>query len=195
MRYLLTHCPHCRTGFYVGEEESGEEKVKVVCPYCNLRYKDIWDVSRVKDVKYQWELYNGIYFPVKFSKGNELHLKVGSILLFSALSFFMIGMLSVFFTDRFSVVYQGIGLGGVIFSVFVVLGAINAYHGRSFVISLTGSIFAILNSVLWGGLNFVDDFILLKSSFFFLYLSLSLVLSSLALMFIIKNRKKFDYGY
>ncbi len=195
MRYLLTHCPRCRAQFYVTEDKKVSEKVEATCPHCNLHYKDIWDPYRIKEAKYQWELYSGLYFPVKFSKGNELHLKIGGLLLFSTLFLFTIGILSVFFTESFSAPSQGVGLGGMIFSLFVVIGAVNAYKRKSFVISLVGSIFAILSSVLWGGLNISNDFIFFRNSLSLLYLFLCLALSFLALMLIVRNREKFDFGY
>ncbi len=195
MKYLLTYCPRCRARFYVDEDEKEEGKIKAHCPYCNLRYKDIWDQSRVTDAKYKWELYRGLYERVKFSRKRGLHLKSGGLLLFSIFLLFTLSMFSVFFIDSFSTIYQGVGLGAFIFSLFVVLGAFNAYKRNSFVISLAGSIFAILGSIIWGSLSFVDDHIFFNDLFSLLYLLVCLILSFTALILIVKDREGFDFGY
>ncbi|MBS3780976.1 MAG: hypothetical protein KGY66_00015 [Candidatus Thermoplasmatota archaeon] len=195
MRKLWTHCPRCRRGFYVDAEEEGAEKVDVICPYCNFRYTDRVDDFRIKEMKYNWETYNRIHIGLISSEGDPLQLKIAGLSLLSAVILFSIGVLSLLILDSFTLAHKSIGLAGSIFCLFVGLGIFNSYKRRSFVMSFTGSIFAIFSSLIWGYLNAQSDFLIFSQRLSLPYTFIGLFLSFLALILIVKNRFIFDFGY
>ncbi|MEF8832350.1 MAG: MJ0042-type zinc finger domain-containing protein [Candidatus Thermoplasmatota archaeon] len=195
MRKLFTHCPRCRAGFYIDAENSKGEKVDVTCPYCNYRYGDIIEQTRVRKIKYNWELYDSLNINLISNDGDPFQLKVAGIALLSATILFSIGIISLLIFDSFTLVHKSLGLSGSIFTLFVVLGIFNSYKNRSFVLSFTGSIFAILGSFIFGLLNSMEDFLVFGQEFSPFYTIIGLFLSVFALILIIRNRLIFDFGY
>ncbi len=195
MEKLYTHCPRCSSGFYVDVEKEEGKKLEVRCPYCNYRYKDIVDYNNIKEIKYNWELYDNIHIGLLSNDGGPFQLKIAGISLLSAVILFSFGMISLLVFDSFDLVHKSIGLAGSVFAFFVVLGLFNSFKNRSFVLSFTGSIFAILGSFIWGYLNSQVDFLLFSQQFSVFYTFLGLFLSFLALFLIVKNRFTFDFGY
>ncbi|MFW6048250.1 MAG: MJ0042-type zinc finger domain-containing protein, partial [Candidatus Natronoplasma sp.] len=160
MKKLFTYCPNCRAGFYVETKKREGEKVEVNCPRCQFRYGDTVDTARTKEIKYNWELYESINIGLISNEGNPLHLKIAGISLFSTLVLFSIGIVSLLILDSFTLVHKSLGLSGSIFAIFVILGIINSYKKRSFVLAFTGSLFAIFSSFIWGYLNSQGDFLI-----------------------------------
>ncbi|MFW5945686.1 MAG: MJ0042-type zinc finger domain-containing protein [Candidatus Natronoplasma sp.] len=195
MKKLFTYCPNCRAGFYVETKKREGEKVEVNCPRCQFRYGDTVDTARTKEIKYNWELYESINIGLISNEGNPLHLKIAGISLFSTLVLFSIGIVSLLILDSFTLVHKSLGLSGSIFAIFVILGIINSYKKRSFVLAFTGSLFAIFSSFIWGYLNSQGDFLIFSQHVSLPYTVLGLFLSFLALILIIKNRLIFDLGY
>jgi len=195
MRKLYSYCPRCRSGFYVDAEKERGEKVKVNCPYCHFHYLDIVDDTRVREIKYNWELYNNIHIGMISNDEGPFQLKIAGFLLLSAIVLFSIGIISLLVLDSFSIFNQSLGLAGSIFAIFVALGIFNSYKKKSFVLAFTGSIFAIFNSFIWGYLNSQGDFLIFKQYLSIPYTILGLFLSFLALIIIVKNRSIFDFGY
>lgn len=195
MKNLFTHCPQCRGQFYASEEKREGDKVSATCPYCGWNYKDVWDEQRVKETRYYWELYSGLYPYAAAEKKGGSHLKIGSVFLSMTLVLFAAGFVSVFLLEDFAVIRGGVGLAGTMFIFIQVLGTFNAYKARSFVVALTGAIFAVLNSMLWSVLNFDKTFLVIGVLPSSLYLFFGLIFSLTALVLIVKNRKKFRYGY
>ncbi|MEF8873132.1 MAG: hypothetical protein V5A88_00505 [Candidatus Thermoplasmatota archaeon] len=195
MKNLLTHCPRCRAHFHVNEENRVAEKVQVTCPYCGFNYRDLWEKRRVKETKYYWELNRGLNPYPGPGGGKESRLKIGGGFLLLAVAFFTLGSVSLFLFEDLSVFRGGVGIAGSFFLVLTIIGALNTFRARSFAVSLSGGIFAVLGSVLWGGLNSDSSFFLLGDTPPALYLFSSLFLSLSGLILIIKNRKMFHYGY
>ncbi len=195
MRKLLTHCPRCRAGFYVDAEKERGEKLEVSCPYCKFRYRDLEDPTRTKEIKYNWELYDSIHIGLISNDGYPLQLKIAGISLLIAVVLFSISMISLFLFDSFTLFHLSLVLAGGIFSLFVILGIFNSYKNRSFVLSFTGSIFAIFSSFIWGYLISQTDFLIFGLDVSVPYTLLVLFFSFLALILIVKNRFIFDFGY
>jgi len=195
MRKLFTHCPRCRSGFYVDAEQERKEKLDVSCPYCNYRYRDLLDDTRIREIKYNWELYDSIHIGLISNESGPLQLKIAWISLLSTVVLFSIGIISLLILDSFTLVHKSMGLAGTIFSFFVVIGTFNSYKKRSFVLGFVGSIFAIFSSFIWGYLNSQADFLIFGQHLSLLYTFLGLFLSFLALILIVKNRFMFDFGY
>ncbi len=195
MRKLFTHCPRCRNGFYVETEKKEGEKIKIRCPYCNFHYGDTIDNTRIREIKYNWELYENIHIGLLSNEGDPFQLKIAGFLLLSAVILFFLGIVSLLIYDSFNLVHQSLGLAGSIFVIFVILATFNSYMKRSFVLSFTGSIFAIFSSFIWGYLNSQGDFLIFDQSLSLLYTLLVLFNSVLALILIVKNRLIFDFGY
>ncbi len=195
MKKLWTLCPYCRSQFYVDVKPERQEKVHVQCPYCNYQYGDTVRENRIVEVKYNWELYDRIYSEYLSRKDKSKHLMVAGILLGSALALFSLGIVSMFFVDAFSLPEKGIGLAGSVFSVFVFLGVLNSLRRNSFVLSFTGTIFALLNSAVWGYLNSSGGFMIFKENLSILYTFLVLALSLSSLVIIVANKSHFSSGY
>ncbi len=195
MKHLFTHCPRCRGQFYVEEEKRRGGYAEVVCPYCRLNYRDVWDGSRTRKAEYYWELYSGLYPYLRLRGGSRKQLKIGGGLLLFSLFLFSLGIVSVFLLEGVTELRGGIALGGTVFTMILTLGAWHTYRGKSFAVSLTGCIFAILNSFLWGGLNYDKGFLALGALPPVFYLLITLFISSLALILIVMNRNVFRYGY
>lgn len=202
MKSLFTRCPSCGAHFY--KNISKDEKVSnmnIVCPYCNYTYIDSLDEDRVKEHDFYWEIYSGLYPSLKIEKHKKTRLIVAGILLFLTIPFFVYGFSQIFISNSLSSLsgseinsIYGVWLAGIIFLLFVVSGIISAIKRYSFVISLSGVIFALLSSVLW----------------FYMYQSLEInmlgdlsqllmfvpqILSILSLVLIIRYRKSFKLGY
>lgn len=194
MKKLWTHCPNCKLGFYV-DIEGEDEKVEITCPNCNFGYLSRVKKHRIKDVKYNWELNDKLHTGLIFEDENPTHLKFATVFLVSALVLFSIGILSLFVLDTFTMIHQSIGLAGGIFFLIEIVGMINTYNRKSFAVAFTGSFFAILSSLILGFLNSKGDFLIFPQELSFLYAVLTLFLSFLALLLILKNRHSFDIGY
>ncbi|GEM_PF-2041349 len=195
MKNLLTHCPRCRAQFYADGKNRFNDKIQVYCPYCGLSYRDRWDEPRVKETKYYWELFKGVY-PFTAANGDKkFHLKIGAVFLLLTVVLFSVGLVSLFLFEGLSAERGGFGIAGAIFIVMTLMGVFNAFGARSFVVSMTGAIFAVLNSIVWSVLNSDRGFILLGGIPPSLYLLSSLFLSLVGLILFIKNRKVFRYGY
>jgi len=195
MKKLLTHCPRCRAGFYVDAETERGEKLDVSCPYCNYHYGDIVDPTRIRDIKYNWELYDNIHIGLISNDGDPIQLKVAGISLLSAIILFSISMISLIILDSFTLFYQSLSLAGGIFAIFVILGVLNSYKRRSFVLSFTGSIFSIFSSIIWSYLISQANLRILGLDVTIPYTLLVLFFSFFALILIVKNRVIFDFGY
>ncbi len=195
MKKLLTHCPRCRAGFYVSAERERGEKIEVNCPYCNFDYGDILDTTRIREIKYNWELYDSIHIGLISNDGDPLQLKIAGISLLSSIILFSISIVSLFIFDSFTLFHLSLSLAGGIFAIFVILGIFNSYKKRSFVLSFTGSIFAIFSSFIWGYLISQTDFLIFGLDVTVPYTLLLLFFSFLALILIVKNRLIFDLGY
>ncbi len=195
MKKLLTHCPRCRAGFYVEAGKERGEKLEIDCPYCNYHYGDIVDPTRTRKIKYNWELYDSIHIGLISNDGDPLQLKIAGLSLLSAVIIFSISMISLFILDSFNLIHKSLGLAGGIFALFVILGIFNSYKRRSFILSFTGSIFAIFSSFIWSYLISQTDFLIFGIDVTVSYTLLALFFPFLALILIVKNRFIFDFGY
>ncbi len=194
MKKFWTYCPRCRSGFYT-DFDIEKKKVDVKCPNCDLLYRDILKESQIRDVKYNWELNEKIDPGMISEEETTNHLDFASFSLIAALTLFAIGGLSLLVSDTFTAIHGSIGLAGGIFSIFVMLGTINAYKKRSFAVAFSGAFFSVLSSFIWGFLNFQGRFLLFGRGLSSLYLVLTLFLSLQSLILIVKNRSVFDIGH
>lgn len=176
-------------------EDSDREDKDVQCPYCNFQYHDKVEETRIRQVKYNWELYDRIYSQFTSSKDRSTHLKVAGVSLLVTLALFSLGMISMFVVDSFTLQHKGVALAGGLFSIFVFLGVINSFKKESFVLSLTGTMFSTLNAGVWGYLNSVGGFLLISKEFSIPYTFIVLVFSLLAMVLIVRNKRLFKSGY
>lgn len=202
MKSLFTRCPYYGAHFYKNlQEGENATDIDIVCPYCNYRYVDSLEESRVKKHDYYWEIYSGLYPTIIIGNDKKSRLKVAGILLFFTIPFFVYGFLQIFIPNSLSNLTgaelnttYGVWLAGIIFLLFVVAGTISAIKRYSFVISLSGIIFAILSSVLWFYMyQYLDIDILGNLSQ--LIILIPQILSIISLALIIKNRESFKLGY
>ncbi len=194
MKKLWTFCPRCSSGFYI-DLEGDKEKIEVSCPNCDFQYKDDLEEDRVKEVKYNWELSRRLHTGMLFLGDDPGILKSASYSLILALLLFLIGIFSLLVLDPFTQLHLSIGLAGYIFSIFIIIGAINTYQRLSFAVAFSGSFFAILNSGLWGFLNYREDFLIFPREFSLVYAGMAFFLSFFSLFLILKNRTVFERGY
>ncbi len=196
MEKLLTYCPRCRSKFYSDVDEKDEDGyIQIVCPHCNFEYGDRYDKKRVKEMKYNWELYDNIKLRLEKSESTNIHLNYAGFSFIFILGLFAIGVFSLVHYTSFTVLHKSIWMAGLIFSFFVVLGTYNSLKRRSFILSFTGGIFAILGIFVWSFLLSEVRFLLNQNIFSFFYTLLGLFLSVFSLILILKNRTDFDYGY
>lgn len=192
MKYLLTRCPRCRAAFYV---EVGEgQSVDVTCPYCRYQYGDTVRERYVKEGDYYWELYKGLYPHPKGDLGNRKFLKISGLLLLFTVPFFLFPMIYVFDITSLSNTLGGIGLASLIFLTFVIAGGLSSLKSYSFAISLTGSIFAILDSLLLGVVS-SSPFIENTLNDVCMIFIVPLLISFIVLLLTIKNKRGFKRGY
>ncbi len=198
MKYLSTWCPRCRNKFYVKADE--KKRYDVVCPYCKYRYDEEAHPSRVKEVDYYWELYDGLYSPLRRGFGKDYLLKISGALMFVIVGLFFIELYALR-TTMFIIpstmeeaTMMGLGLAGVVFMIFLIVGAWSCIKKHSFALSSVGAFFGALNSIFWLALRQMGP----KSGYGFQGCFLSMIaftLSLISLYLIIKNKKMFSIGY
>lgn len=201
MKSLLTRCPYCGAHFYKNTPENDISYVNIICPYCNYQYKDSIDEERIKKHDFYWEIYSGLYPPIKSEIHKKSRLTISGVLLLLTLPFFIYGLSQIFFQGALSSLsvvetntIYGVWLAGLIFLLFVIAGIISALKRYSFVISLSGIIFALLSSVLWLYIyQRLDQHMF--DNFYQLLMFGPQILSLISLTLIIKNRKSFKLGY
>lgn len=193
MKKLKTHCPRCRASFYVDVEE--EKKIPITCKNCNFRYQDTVDERRLKEVKYNWEVFDRISYRLKEKETRFTNLKIAGISLSGAIFLFLLGTLTLINIDDFTVYDKSILIASGVFSIFVLLGIINILNKKSFIVSFIGSIFALFGTITWNYLIEEIGLIGVGEDLSFLYLIIGLFLSFLTLGLVINNRDDFNYGY
>ncbi len=202
MKSLFTRCPSCGAHFYKNlKEGENTSDVDVICPYCNYRYIDSLHENRVKEHDFYWEIYSGLYPTLKINNNKKSRLIVAGILLFLTIPFFVYGFSQIFIPNslielsgaELNSIY-GVWLAGIIFLSFVVGGTISAIKRYSFVLSLSGIIFAILSSILWFYMYQYLEIDLL-GNLSQLLMFIPQILSMISLVLIIKNRESFKLGY
>jgi len=202
MESLLTRCPYCGANFYKNVPDDEElTSMDLECPYCNYTYRDMIEESRIKNHDFYWEIYSGLYPIIRLDNHKNSRLLIGGILLLLTLPFFIYGFSQLFLPGNLSgysgtelnSIY-GLGLAGLIFLIFILSGVISAIKGYSFVLSLSGIIFALLSSVLWYylTLNLSPN---IFGDFTSLFLLVPQILAIISLTFFIRNRRSFKLGY
>ncbi len=194
MKYLLTICPHCRARFYV--EVSSEPTLSVTCPYCRAYYHDRTDLGNIKEADYSWELYRDIYPKPDRRLGDKKLLKASGVVILGAIAFLLIPLLYLlidieYFSGSDASFTSGMAFASLIFLAIMFAGALSSLNSYSFAISLTGAIFAIINSVLVGLLmSFRTD---MNGYCFSMFVPMFVAL--IAIFIILKNKKAFSMGY
>lgn len=202
MKSLLTRCPYCGASFYKNApEKEVDGYIGIVCPYCNNKYKEILDDNRIKEHDFYWEIYSRLYPKIKSNRQKSSRLMICGFLLALTIPFFIYGFSQLLFPENLSNLtgaeinqIYGIGIAGLIFLIFVISGVISAFRRYSFVISLSGIIFAILSSILWFYIYRALSISLLGNFSQFLMVGPQ-ILSIISLALIIRYRKTFKLGY
>lgn len=202
MKSLFTQCPYCGASFYESVPEEEEmHYLKVECPYCNNQYRDNVNYNRIKKHDFYWEIYSGLYPPMQKNKNKKSRLLIGGLLLALTIPFFIFGLMQILIPSNLSGIsgteinsLYGIGLAGFVFLIFVISGTISAIKCYSFVISLSGIIFALLSSVLW-----YTVFLELNSNLFTNFSEILLlgpqIMAIISLALIVRNKSSFKLGY
>lgn len=196
MKYLLTWCPRCRNRFYV--EAGGKKRYDIVCPYCKYRYEEEAHPSRIKEVDYYWQLYDGLYTPLKKGFGKDYLLNLSGILMFVITGLFFIELYALRNTlfmipsTMEEATMMGLGLAGMVFMIFLIVGAWSCIKKYSFALSSAGAFFGALNSIFWLLLRQMGP---TYSSGGCLLTTITFSLSLVSLYLIIKNKKMFAIGY
>jgi len=198
MKYHLTWCPRCRNRFYVEADE--KKRYDIVCPYCKYRYEEEAHPSRIKEVDYYWELYDGLYSSLRKGFGKDYLLNICGTLMFVIMGLFFIELYALR-TNLFIIpktmeeaTMMGLGLAGMIFIIFLIVGAWSCLKKYSFALSSVGAFFGALNSIFWFvlrqmGPNYGDG------TGACLLTTMTFILSLISLYLIIKNKKMFSIGY
>ncbi len=194
MKYLFTKCPRCGARFHA--EVLSEPMVSVTCPYCRTYYRDRTDLGGIREADYSWELYSGLYPNPKRDLGDKRLLRISGGLLLASVPFFLIPLLYMLVaagntSGEYSSLIIGISFAGLIYLAIIFAGALSSINTYSFAISLTGSIFAVLNSFLVGILmtyraySYDNCFAML----------IPLLLAFAAMSIILKNKRGYSMGY
>ncbi len=194
MKYLLTICPRCRARFYV--KVSSEPTLSVTCPYCRMYYHDRTDLGNIKEADYAWELYRGLYPRPDNDLGDRKMLKICGGLLLASIPFFLIPLLYISLVagnaaGEYSSTIIGVAFAGFIYLAIILAGAFSSINTYSFAVSLTGSIFAVLNSFL---VALLMTYRAVTDEYCFAML-FPLLLAFIAMSMILKNKKGFSTGY
>lgn len=199
MKLMFTQCPRCYASFY--EEVGDEYRIHLKCPYCGYTYFDQAAPERVEDVDFYWEVYSGLYPHPKDNIGNPGVNRIISLVLAASIPFFLWPFYNFFklfredlliLSDNQSIV--GLLLASAIFLSFVIAGSVSAWKKYSFPITLSGGVFAVLDSMLLGFLVSESAYLTGESNNCFIYF-ITFVLSFVAIFLTAKNKKGFSRGY
>lgn len=197
MKYLLTSCPRCRNRFYI--EIGKVTEYDIVCPYCKFRFRDQFDPKRTKEVDYHWELYEGLYSPLKKGFGKDYLLKISGGLMFLMVGIFLFvifqlrDVLFIIPANMEQSTEVGLGLAGMIFIIFIIVGAWSCLKKYSFTLSSVGAFFGALSAIFWLALKQLTASNFATTGCFLLLTPF--ILSLITLYLIIKNKRSFSIGY